>query len=56
MITINKDHHRCGRHQAPLPSTMIAIAAVKDEQQLLASGGCCCQLCGSGDGGHQWRQ
>jgi hypothetical protein len=29
---------------------MTAIAAIKDEQRPLASGGCRRQLCGSGDG------
>jgi hypothetical protein len=37
MTTINKDHHRLGRRQKPLPSTMTAIAAVNNQQQPLAS-------------------
>jgi hypothetical protein len=40
MSIVDEDHHCRGRHQPPLPSTMIAIAAVNAKQQLLASGGC----------------
>jgi hypothetical protein len=40
MTTVDKDQHCHGRHRPPLPSTMTAIAAVNNKQQLLASGGC----------------
>ena len=40
--------HRCPRHRPPLQLTMIVIAAVNEEEQPLAFGGCHCRL-------WQWR-
>jgi hypothetical protein len=56
MTAINKDYHCHGRHRLPLPSTMTAIVAINNKQWLLASGGHCRWMCGSGNGGCWWWQ